>query len=281
MSTPPPADCADQLGARLSEGREAEVYARDADAVVKLYRIGFGGHSSESLALAALDGYGVAPRLLDTVHCGGRVGLVLERLAGSDMLALLQRQPWRVFRLARTMAAAHLAIHNVLAPPQLADLRTVLDARIRDADLPRPLEAFALKVLGDLPTGDRLCHGDYHPANVLVDGEQTRVIDWTAATRGVPQADYARTIVLLRWAEPLPGTPWATRLLLTTGRAAFTYAYARAYRNGSSEALHQTDEWLTVHAAARLSEGITTERPELTRYLEQRRQAPQRTWLGH
>jgi Ser/Thr protein kinase RdoA (MazF antagonist) len=267
------ADCADQLGARLSEGREAQVYARDADTVVKLYRPGFAGHRSESLALAALDGYTVAPRLIGTVHCGGRVGLVLERLAGSDMLALLQRQPWQVFSLARMMAAAHVTVHNVLAPAQLPDLRTVLAARIRDADLPRPLEAFTLNVLDGLPAGDRLCHGDYHPANVLVDGDRTQVIDWTAATRGVPQADYARTIVLLRWAEPLPGTPLATRLLLATGRTAFTRAYARAYRHGASDTSHQAEQWLTVHAAARLSEGIATERTGLTRYLEHLRRA--------
>jgi Ser/Thr protein kinase RdoA (MazF antagonist) len=269
-------DCADQLGARLSEGREAQVYARDADTVVKLYRPGFTGHRSESLALAALDGYTVAPRLIGTVHCGGRVGLVLERLAGSDMLALLQRQPWRVFSLARMMAAAHLAVHNVLAPPQLPDLRAVLAARIRNADLPGSLEAFALNVLDGLPAGDRLCHGDYHPANVLVDGDRTQVIDWTAATRGVPQADYARTIVLLRWAEPLPGTPLATRLLLATGRTAFTRAYARAHRHGASDASHQVEQWLTVHAAARLSEGIAAERTGLTRYLEHLRRAHSR-----
>ena len=261
-------DCADQFGVLLGEGREAQVYARGTDTVVKLYRSGFGGHRNESLALTALEGHAVAPLLVETVHCGERVGLVVERLAGSDVLTLVQRQPWRITGLARVMAAAHLAVHNVLAPPQLPDLRTVLAERIRHANLSPELEGFALSVLADLPDGDRLCHGDYHPANVLVDGKTAGVIDWSAATRGVAHADYARTMVLMRWAAPLPGTAFAARLLLTTGRGAFTRAYANAYRQGRSEGSEQITRWVTVHAAARLSEGITTERSELIGYLE-------------
>ncbi len=96
------------IGAKVGEGREAEVYAWGDDAVVKLYRPGYRGHRAESMALAKLDGHSVAPRLIDIVDCDGRPVLVLERLGGSDMLALVQRQPWRVLGLARALAKAHL-----------------------------------------------------------------------------------------------------------------------------------------------------------------------------
>ncbi|MGX7674465.1 hypothetical protein [Plantactinospora sp. DSM 117369] len=71
------------------------MYAYGDDAVLKLYRPGFGGHRAEAAALANLDGHGVAPKLIDTVDRDDRTGLVLERLAGSDMLARLGAQPWR------------------------------------------------------------------------------------------------------------------------------------------------------------------------------------------
>ncbi len=155
------------IGAKAGEGREAEVYAWGDDAVVKLYRPGYLGHRAESVALANLDGHSVAPRLIDIVGCDGRPGLVLERLGGSDMLELLQRQPWPVLGLARALAKARLAVHGIQAPGDLPDLRQVLAARIEDAVLPPQLRAFALRVLGGLPTGDRLCHGDFHPAMFL------------------------------------------------------------------------------------------------------------------
>jgi hypothetical protein len=88
------------IGLKISHGREAEVYAWDGDAVLKLYRPGFGGYVAEASVLAALDGRGVAPALAGTVEIDGRHGLILERVDGSDMLALLQRAPWRMLGLA-------------------------------------------------------------------------------------------------------------------------------------------------------------------------------------
>jgi Ser/Thr protein kinase RdoA (MazF antagonist) len=260
------------IGPRVGEGREAEVYAWGDDAVVKLYRPGYLGHRAESMALAALDGHGLAPRLLDVVDRDGRPGLVLERLGGSDMLALLPRQPWRVLALARALAKAHRAVHDVQAPEGLPDLRHVLAARIDDvAVLPASLRAFALRVLDGLPTGDRLCHGDFHPGNVLVAADRVGVIDWANATRGVPEADHARTLLLLRWADPLPGTPLIRRALMAAGRSVFAHQYARTYGGGSRYRLPQVDSWLTVHAAARLAEGIEVERPTLIGVIERAR----------
>jgi hypothetical protein len=253
------------IGPKLGEGREAEVFAWDTNAVVKLYRPGFGGRQAEAAALAKLDGRGVAPRLIDVVDFDGRLGLVLERLGGADMLALLQRQPWRVLGLARALAKTHRAIHDVRASADLPDLRQVLAARIDDATaLPSRLRGFAMRVLDGLPDGDRLCHGDYHPGNVLVDADRVGVIDWAGAARGVPDADHARTLLLLRWASPLPGTPLMFRGLTAAGRSVFAYTYARTYRSGGSpHALRELDSWLTVHAAARMSEGIEVEHPKL------------------
>jgi len=259
------------LGAKLGAGREAEVHTWGADAVVKLYRPGFSGHRAEADALGALDGHGVAPKLIDVVECDGRTGLVLERLHGSDMLALLQDQPWRIRRLARALAESHLAVHSVPAPPDLPDLREVLATRIDDAALTPQRRRFALQLLADLPSGDRLCHGDYHPGNVLVAADRVTVIDWAGAARGIPEADHARSLLLLRWADPLPDTALMSRGLISAGRAIFARSYARAYRDGSNMPLRQVNSWLVVHVAARMSEGIDVERPKLTEILDRAR----------
>jgi aminoglycoside phosphotransferase (APT) family kinase protein len=264
------------LGVKLGAGREADVHEWAPDAVVKLYRPGFGGHQAEAQALAALDGHGVAPKLIDVVDIDGRVGLVLERLNGSDMLALLQGKPWRVRGLARALAEAHLAVHSVPAAPGLPDLHQVLATRIGDAGLTPQLRGFVLRLLDRLPSDDRLCHGDYHPGNVLVTADRIAVIDWAGAASGVPEADHARTLLLLRWADPLPGTPLLSRALISAGRAMLAREYGRVYAGGADRQLEQTRSWLVVHTAARLSEGIDVERPRLIGNLERgRRQAGQ------
>jgi Ser/Thr protein kinase RdoA (MazF antagonist) len=257
------------LGPRIAHGRQAEFYARrDGDAVVKLYRAGVGGYESEAAALTCLDGTGIAPRLLDTVVVDRRVGLVMQRLDGLDMLTLLQRQPWRMASLARMLAHSALRIHAVPAPADLPNLNDVMRRQIVAADLDPRRRDFALSTLDPLPAGDRLCHGDFHPGNAVVTANGTSIIDWPAATRGVPEADFARTLLLLRQADPLPGTPLAFRMLLAAGRTMFASVFAHAYRNAAPQLLANTAAWTVVHAAARLAEGITVERARLIRILD-------------
>ena len=258
-------DGAARPGPRLGTGREAEVYEWGDTAVLKLYRPGFGGHRAEAAALRTLDG--IAPRLLDVVDHDGRTGLVLERFDGPNILTLLQRQPWRVLALAGELATTHLAVHRIQAPADLPQLRQALADRIHDAGLPPHLRSFAMRMLDGLPDGDRLCHGDYHPGNVLLTADRTAVIDWTAAARGAPEADHARTLLLLRWANPLPGTPLLSRALIATGRCLLARRYTRRYRQGAPP-VRQVDSWLVVHAAARLSEGIQDEQSMLTGMLD-------------
>ena len=256
------------IGLKIAQGREAEVYAWKDDAVVKLYRPGYLGHVAEASALSTLQRTGgTSPRLIGVVEIDGRHGLILERLEGPDMLSLLGRRPWRMLGLARTLADAHLLVHGVQAPEDLPDQKQVLAARIEAGVESQELRDFALQVLDPLPAGDRLCHGDFHPGNVLVADAQVSVIDWTNATRGVPEADHTRTTLLLAHGEPPPGTSRLLRTLMSAGRAAFARAYARNYRRRTRAPLNQVRSWAIAHAAARLSEGIDVEEPMLIAFL--------------
>jgi hypothetical protein len=41
------------------------------------------------------------PRVYEEIVIGGRTGLVMERLEGSDLLTIIGRKPWLVFRSGR------------------------------------------------------------------------------------------------------------------------------------------------------------------------------------
>ncbi|MFD1910018.1 phosphotransferase family protein [Paenibacillus rhizoplanae] len=52
-----------------------------------------------------------------------------------------------------------------------------------------------LSRLAELPDGEKLCHGDFHPDNILMD-DKLWVIDWMTGVRGNPAADVARSVIM-------------------------------------------------------------------------------------
>ncbi|HET9060352.1 MAG TPA: phosphotransferase [Acidimicrobiales bacterium] len=128
----------------------------------------------------------------------------------------------------------------------------------------------ALDMLRTLPDGDRLCHGDFHPANVLGTLGTPVIIDWGDAARGAPAADVARTWLLLSMGELPLGTPALMGALTAIGRGMMTRRYLTVYRRSTSGDLSRLDDWIFVRTAARFAEEIDDEFPKLLRLLEDR-----------
>ena len=258
----------------LAQGREAEVYLQSDGTVLKLWRdpAWVWRLDREVAALNALaDGAIHAPSVLGTVVVDDRPGLVTERVEGVDLLARLGRRPLSVFKAGRSLGLVHAAMHDVLAPHSLPDLNDDLRHRIREAAiLPEDLRVEAIAILDRLPQGDRLCHGDFHPGNVMGTWSIPVVIDWGDASRGDPVADVARTYILQRMGVPPPGSPGLIRVLAPVGGRILTDRYLSAYRSRRAVDSDHLEAWKFVRAAARLFEPVPDEHPKLIRFLRER-----------
>jgi aminoglycoside phosphotransferase (APT) family kinase protein len=205
----------------------------------------------------------------------GRAGLIMDRVDGPDLITLMGRRPWTVPRAARIVGREQARMHEAVAPADLPALRGLVRAKIEGAtDLPAELAELALTTLEALPDGDRLCHGDFHPGNVLVGMRGPAVIDWTDATRGDPAGDLARTRLLLQIGAAQEYMPAMIRFMMrhmeAMGRGAFFRLYLRAYRRTRSIDDDLVDRWEIVRAADRIFERIEAERPALLELLERR-----------
>jgi aminoglycoside phosphotransferase (APT) family kinase protein len=258
----------------LAEGREAEVFLQHDGTVLKLMRkLSYEPRvRREAAALNTLRDHGhAAPAVLDMVTVENRPGLVIERLEGADLLTLLGRRPLSVLTAGRVMGEVHAAMHDCVAPAELPDLHDELRQRIQEAaPLPGDLRKAALRLLDELPRGDRLCHGDLHLGNVLGSWSAPVVIDWGDASRGDPTADVVRTALLHRIGELPPGASPMNRVLVTVGRRALVARYLATYRRRRPIDQRLFERWEIVRAAARLWEPIPSEHPRLLRLLEQR-----------
>jgi aminoglycoside phosphotransferase (APT) family kinase protein len=260
---------------KLGEGREAEIFAWEEGSVLRLLRPALASQSveREAAAMNAAASCGAdVPRVIEVVSVDGRPGLVMERVQGPDLLTLLGRRPWKILWVARITAGEHARLNAAPAPAELPSLRQAVRARIASSELvPARLVPAALAVVDRLPEGDRLCHGDFHPGNLIAAGRRAVTIDWTHATRGDPAADFARTLVVLR-ASPLP--PGASRLLAVLTRflrGVLVRLYDRSYRRRAGAGLARLDEWMFVRAVERLVEDIPGERRRLLRLIQELR----------
>ena len=110
----------------------------------------------------------------------------------------MREDPSVIPECLQALARLHARIHDQPAR-QLGCLKSRLATRISGtALLDEPLKQILLGRLADMPDGDRLCHGDFHPINVLGQNSLPMVIDWPDASCGDPAADVCRSYLLLK-----------------------------------------------------------------------------------
>ena len=165
------------------------------------------------------------------------------------------------------MADIQAAIHRC-AVPDLPCVKSSLEQVIKQTTvLPGSMRQAALKVLESLPEGDALCHGDFHPENIVMTEHGPRVIDWVTAVKGNSLADVARSSLILRMAEPPLGT--RGRRLLKLYIDLFHASYLNHYLFIRSAMREDVDAWQLPIAAARMKEDILSERGKLTKFIEE------------
>jgi aminoglycoside phosphotransferase (APT) family kinase protein len=261
---------------KIAEGREAEIFAWEEGKVLRLTRdfpeaqelVEWQAYAIEAAAASGVR----VPAVYGRTTALGRHGLIMERVDGPDMLTMLGARPWLVYSVGTISGRVHAQLHEVRAPDHLRELRPAMAEAIQSSDLvPRDLAARALSVLEELPDGDRLCHGDFHPGNIIETGEERVLIDWSNAVRADPAADVARTDLMMRLGEPPPSAPFLVRVLTPVARRLLLSAYHRSYRRHREVDEALVRRWQIPVATHRLTEDIEEERPALLRLLEEKR----------
>jgi Ser/Thr protein kinase RdoA (MazF antagonist) len=248
----------------IARGRTADVFAWDDEQVLKLFH---NWVSLESIQYEQMVSHEIharniqSPAVGELIRIDGHIGLLYEHIEGQPMFEVILRKPWLFFKCARIFAKLHANMHESVLSAQVPTQRERLMRKLKQANaLPASTQNALLEALNDLPADDRVCHGDFHPANVLMTEKGGFVIDWVDTTRGSPLIDVARTSILmlgLVYTRQFPD-PW-----LRIASWIFHTAYLRYYFQLRPHNENEYRRWLPVMAGARLSENI----PELETWL--------------
>jgi aminoglycoside phosphotransferase (APT) family kinase protein len=254
-----------KIGARIGQGRTAEIFEWGDGTVVKLFRSELPRDWVDyeyGIARAVQDAAVNAPFVGELVEVDGRRGIVYERVDGESVLRRFKAKPWQVTSLATQFAESHALMHTrtTTALPLAAE-RLARNIK-RAPHLTEETRAEILRRLDVLPVGETVCHGDYHPDNVILSPRGPVVIDWTNAMRGDPLADVARTSIIFT-ASPLLDTNPVMRVVTRLLRNLFYTTYLNRYRQLRQFDYAELSKWMLPFAAARLDERISGEEETL------------------
>jgi aminoglycoside phosphotransferase (APT) family kinase protein len=160
-------------GPLLAAGRDADIFEYGSGQVLRRSREGR-SMAQEARVMEYVRSKGFPVPAVTEVSDDG-LDIVMERIDGADMVAVIGKRPWEIRRHGRVLADLHRRLHELTVPDWLP--------------------------AAPVGQGDRFLHLDFHPLNVMIGPTGPVVIDWANACRGDPNVDVAIAWVLMAAGE--------------------------------------------------------------------------------
>ena len=178
------------------------------------------------------------PKIHGVVQVDDRLAILSDYIDGNTVAELMEENPAKKDKYLALLADTQLEILS----------HTVWDVRKLTQSLEQDIKALTqldevkryelTTFLASMPDHDKLCHGNFGPENVMIDGmDKVFVLDWNAAAKGNAGADMAKTYLKLTLTSSEDAEKYIRLLCEKTG-------YDRQY----------IYEWVPLMAASCLNE---------------------------
>jgi uncharacterized protein (TIGR02172 family) len=242
----------------IGRGRMADVYALEDGRILKLNHAVYPAIVAEKefAASKAAQTAGVpVPIAYEIVNRDGRFGIIFEGISGGSLLDELKSKPWGLDSCAKRLAKLHSLTHACQPTEGLESQKdSIRSGILAGQDITDVERKIVLNYLQQLPDGDRLCHGDFHPDNILLSDRGPLIIDWMTGTRGDPAADVCRTLIIFETSFLPPSTPLPIRLFQSASRSWINSIYLKEYLQLNLIDKGSIERWRLPLLAARIRE---------------------------
>ncbi len=182
----------------IGRGAQADVYLYENQAI-KLFHEGmpeeavlYEADIQQRVYNAGLS----APRVYGVVTMEKRYALLMEYVPGPPLGELMEKDRSRAVEYLMQAVALQVQMHRtpgIGLPSQREKLRGRISAI---AELPDEVKRRLLQLLDSLAADQVVCHGDFHPYNIIQTEKGLVLIDWVDASCGSAQADACRSYLL-------------------------------------------------------------------------------------
>lgn len=134
-----------------------------------------------------------APKLVEVAIYDEKWTIVSEFIEGKTLEAYMAENPEDASKHLQRFVEIQVELGRVSAP-LLTPLLHKMHRKIDRTQLEDTIREELHRQLAAMPVHDKLCHGDFHPSNIIITPDDAVcVIDWSHVTRGNLSADAART----------------------------------------------------------------------------------------
>lgn len=191
------------LGNMVGMGNTANVYEWEDGKVLKLFHQGYPDEAilkEYHNAMAIKDMTFAKPKVYEMIIYEDKKGILYDKVEGIALTDWIMNTG-DIEKGALYMAELHKEIlqNSISGIPSYKDfLRNLIPA-----SLTKDKQEELLQLIDKLADTDVLCHGDFHPGNILILEENTCVIDFMNLCHGSILYDIARTVYLVEY-TPVP-----------------------------------------------------------------------------
>ena len=227
----------------IYKGSQKSVYL-DGDKVSKVFALSYNKSDVlyEALNTARVEDTGLdIPKLLSVSVDDGQWVITSQYAKGSTLEELLKAHPENTDSYIEAMVDFQISF-NKRSNPLLLSLKSKLNRQIKELNVDEHNKYELESRLEELPTHNKLCHGDYCPENIIVTTDKNNkitgitAVDWVHATKGNASADVANTYLTLKLSDEK-----------------LADKYIKLFCEKTSTDMKYVNKWMPIVAAARLT----------------------------
>lgn len=237
----------------LAERPNKTVY-RDGDKTVKLFALGYKKSNvlNEALNHSRVEESTdlLIPKLLEVSTNGGRWALVTEYVEGESLQSLMSREPEREDEYLSNFVKLQMKVLGQRVP-LLSMLSDKCKRKLTEAQIDENVRYELMHRLDGFKRHTKLCHGDFNPANIIVDSKgKYHIIDWAHASQGNASFDAANTYLIF----------------MLEGNKERAAKYLKLFCKLSGLAENNVLAWVPIVAATRLEKASQDEKTKLEQW---------------
>lgn len=254
----------------LAQGGEADVYDIGDGKILRVMRKTAGkALEQQTQLMSVLEKQGICtPRVYAYTQVDGRPAQIMQKISGITMLQQMKRHPLGISKEIKNAARLHAQLLCIEPGGALHSIEDTM--RYFTAKPPlvtQELRNFTLKIFDELPHEAALCHGDFHPGNILIQDGTDYIIDWTGAYRGHFVSDIAHSYLLMRHVPEIPGQSRVQKSVTRLAGAHIAQSYLKNMSKIEPFDWAQFSKWTVVMSFLRVYYGMPSERKKRIEYM--------------